>query len=309
MLQEGKGHVLNSGRHGIPGVDRTDHDGPVVGALSVADAGGAEIGHDGEVLPDLAGQAVLCKLLPQDRVGLSHSFQAVTGDGADTAHAEAWAREGLTVDHAVRQAQFAADNAHFILEEDAHRLDQFKVQVRGQTAGVVVGLDAGFAFQNVRPDGALRQQADAVQLPGFLGKDLNKLIADDLSLGLGIRNPGQLVQKTVNGIDIDQVGVHLIAENLDHLFRFPLAQQAVVDMDTGQLLSDRLDQQGGNNGRIHAAGESEKDLAVSDLRAQSGNLLIDKRFGKFGCGNPLHGFGSSEFSHFVPPISLFSRRL
>ena len=145
----GKGHVLDGGRHGIAGVDRTDHDRPVIAALSVTDAGRPEVGHDGEVLPDLPGQAVLCKFLAQDGVRLSDGLKAVTRDGPDAAYAETRAREGLTVDHPVRQAEFAADDADLVLEEDADRLDQFKVQIIRQSAGVVVRLDAALALQPV----------------------------------------------------------------------------------------------------------------------------------------------------------------
>ena len=152
MLQKGKGHLLDGGRHGIAGVDRTNHDRPVIAALPVTDAGRPEVGHDGEVLPDLSGQTVLCKFLAQDGVGLSDGLKPVPRDGPDTAYAKARAREGLTVDHPVRQAKFAADDADLVLEEDADRLDQFKVQIIRQSAGIVVRLDAAFALENIRPD-------------------------------------------------------------------------------------------------------------------------------------------------------------
>ena len=73
-------------------------------------------------------------------------LQAVAGDGAEAAHAQAGAGERLTVDHAVRQAQGLAAGADFVLEQHLQRLDQLKLQVLGQAADVVVDLTALTVF-------------------------------------------------------------------------------------------------------------------------------------------------------------------
>ena len=62
MLQQRKGHILDRGGHGVTGVDGADDDRPLVAALAILDAHGLEVRHDGEVLPHLAGQAVLVEL-------------------------------------------------------------------------------------------------------------------------------------------------------------------------------------------------------------------------------------------------------
>ncbi len=111
----------------------------------------------------------------------------------------------------------------------------------------MVSLD-GTALKDVGIDGALSQEADAVQLGGLLGEDIDELLADDLALLLRVGNAGQLVQEAVGGVYIDQVSLQLLAEDADDLFGLALAQQAVVDVNAYQLLADGLDQQGCDDG-------------------------------------------------------------
>ena len=169
----------------------------------------------------------------------------------------------------------------------------------------MVGLD-GAALQDVRVDGSLGQEFNPRQLPGFLLKDPDELCADDLPFGLRVGHPGQLVQETVHRVDIDQVGIHLVAEHLDHLFRFSLPQQAVVYMDAGELLTHRLDQQGGYHRRVHPAGQGQQDLFVPDLFLKCCHLFLNERFCQSGGGDPLHGFRALVVCHipFLPRIHI-----
>ena len=76
-----------------------------------------EVRHHGEILPDLLVQARLLKLVTQDGVGLAHGLQTVAGDRAQAAHAQTRSREGLTVNHGVRQSQLHAAGADLVLEQ------------------------------------------------------------------------------------------------------------------------------------------------------------------------------------------------
>ena len=113
----------NACGHGVGGVHRADDDRPELRALAVHDAGSADVGDDGEVLPDLRIHAGLCKLLAEDGVGLPHGGETVAGDRANAAHAETGAGDRLTPHHAVRQAERLADGADLVLEEVFRRLD------------------------------------------------------------------------------------------------------------------------------------------------------------------------------------------
>ena len=94
LLDEGEVQLGRLGGDGVHGVDGADDHGPVIGPLAVGDAGGLEVGDDGEILPDLLVQTVLGELLPQDGVGLPDGLQPVPGDGADAANAQAGSGAG-----------------------------------------------------------------------------------------------------------------------------------------------------------------------------------------------------------------------
>ncbi len=157
----------------------------------------------------------------------------------------------------------------------------------------MVCLDAGFALQDVRPDGALCQELDAVKLSCLVGKYVDELLADDVSLLLRIRNTCQLVEETVNRVYIDEVSVHLVAENLDDLLGLALAKEAMVYVNRNQLLADSFDQQGSNYRGINASGQCQQYLVVSDLLAKLFDLLINESLCESGSCNSFHVFGSS----------------
>ena len=170
-------------------------------------------------------------------------------------------------------------------------------------------LDALLAFENIGPDGALRQKLHAVHLARFFRENFNELSADNLALLFGVGHAGQLVQEAIRSVHINQVRVHLVAENLDHLFRFALAQQAVVDMHAEQLLADRLDQQRGHDGRIHAAGQRQQHFLVAHLRANVFNLLLNENARLLGGGNTGHIFRTVQNRHGYQLRSLKSKYL
>ena len=162
--------MLNSHFHDVGRIDRADDTGPVEGPLPIRDAGRFEIGNDSKILPDLSFQPVLCELFTEDRVRFTDSFQTVARDGSGAAHAKARTRERLTVDHIVRETKLFSDDTDFILKEDTDRLNELELQIFRKSARVMMRLDAGFAFQNVRPDGALRKELDPVKFPRLFRK-------------------------------------------------------------------------------------------------------------------------------------------
>ena len=161
-------------------------------------------------------------------------------------------------------------------------------------------LDAVLAFQNIRPNRTLRQELNAVQLPGLLSKDLDKLTADNFPLGLRVGNPCQLVKEPVHGVHINEVRVHLVAEHLDNLLRLSLAKQAMVHMNADQLLADGFNQQRRHYAGIHAAGQRQQYLLVPYLLPNLRHLGIDKCLSLLRRGNPGHVLRTVVKSHWNP---------
>ena len=166
-------------------------------------------------------------------------FQAIAGDGAQAAHAQARAREGLALDHVLGQSQLAADDAHLVLVQQLHGLHQVELQILRQAADVVVGLHAVLRFQNVGVDGALGEEINLVaHLAGLLLEHADELAADDLALGLGLVHVSQKVQEAVGGVHVHQVRVHLVLEHVDDLLGLALAHEPVVHVHAHEVLPD-----------------------------------------------------------------------
>ena len=139
-----------------------------VGAAVALDADGADVGeqHDRE-LPDVAVEAGAGELLAGDRVGLAQDVEPLAGDLADDPDAEARARERVPPDDLGGQAELLADQPDLVLEQGAQRLDQLELEVVGQPADVVVGLDVGGAgaaagLDHVGVERALHEERDLV---------------------------------------------------------------------------------------------------------------------------------------------------
>ena len=156
----------------------------------------------------------------------------------------------------------------------------------------MVGLDA-VGFQNVGVNGALSQEGDALQLLSFFSENVDELLADDLALLLRVGNAGQLVQKAIHSVHIDEVGVHLVLEHLDDLLGLALAEQTVVHVNADELLADGFDEQSGDYGAVHTAGEGQQDFLIADLLTQLRELLGDKALCQSGGGDTLHGCGTN----------------
>ena len=147
--------------------------------------------------------------------------------------------EGLTLNHVFGQVKLAVNNANLVLVQQLNGLAQLELQIFGQAANVVVGLNAVLRLQDVWIDGVLSQEANLVaNLASFFFEHADKLGADDLTLGFGLVHVNQLVQEAVGGVNVNKVGVHLVLENVDDLLAFALAHKAVVHMHADKLLVD-----------------------------------------------------------------------
>lgn len=156
-----------------------------------------------------------------------------------------------------------------------------------------MSLHAVLGLQDVGIDGALGEEADLIaNLAGLLLEHANELGADNLTLGLGILDVHELVQEAICGVNVNQVGIHLILEDVDDLLALALAHQAVVNMHANELLADGLDEQGRDNRTVDTTGKSQQDLFVADLLADCSDLLFDERLGKFGSGDTYHVVGT-----------------
>ena len=200
-----------------------------------------------------------------------------------------------------RQAELFADQPDLVLEQGAQRLDQLELEVVGQAADVVVGLDVGGArspagLHHVGVERALHQERDLhpgrggvaehVGLGGL--EDPDELAADHLALLLGVAHPDQRVEEALLGVDHVQVDAGGGDEVALDLLGLALAQQAVVDEDAGEPVADRALYDGRGDRRVDAAGEAaDRASVVADLLADPLDLLLDDV--DHGPGRPAAG--------------------
>ncbi|OPY12022.1 MAG: hypothetical protein A4E69_02474 [Syntrophus sp. PtaB.Bin138] len=170
----------------------------------------------------------------------------------------------------------------------------------------MVGLDHGAGaskgragFDDVRVEGPLGQ---IVHIPDFLClavEDLDKDPPDDLALPFRILDALQGGKKLGPGPDEPDVHAKMPFEQRKDLFRFPLAQQAVVDKDAGQLVSDGLVEKQRRDGRVHSAAQSQDDASVSHCGADLLHGIPDK--GGHGPAFPAAADEKEKvFQHLLP---------
>ena len=67
----------------------------------------------------------------------------------------------------------------------------------------------------------------------------------------------------------------------------------MVHVNADELLADGFDEQSGDYGAVHTAGEGQQDFLITDLLTQFCELLVDKALCQSGGGDALHGCGTN----------------
>ena len=268
-VQEVVGQAGPVGGHEVVRPDGPEGDGVIIRSPVAHDAHGAHIGEGGKILVGAVGELRGGHFLPEDGVGLPEKVQLGLRHLADDPDGKARTREGLAADEILGQPQLPAQLTDLVLEEHPQGLDDLpEVHVVGEAAHVVVALDDGgvaeAGLDDVGVDGALGQEVHLADLLGFLLKDPDELLADDLALVLRLRDAGQLPQEAGLGVHPDEVQVPL-GEGLFHLVALIKAHEAVVHKDAGELAAHGLREKRRGHGGIHAAGEGQEHPAIAHL--------------------------------------------
>ena len=112
--------------------------------------------------------------------------------------------------------------------------------------------------------------------PSLLGglEGADELAADDLTLRLGLGDAGQSGQETLGLVARNDANSHAARVVILDLLTLARTQQAMIDEEAGELVTDSLVHEGRGHGGVHAAGQGADDLRVADLLADLGNLLV-----------------------------------
>ena len=237
--ENGEGDFGNGGCYGVNGVDGADDDSPAHVALAVLDARGLHVGDGAEILPGCGVERA--DFLADYGVGLTDSLKAVTGDGACAAHTETGARERLTVNHAVGQAESLADRKRTAFGRNSRISSLADIRIDGQVDGTVFSDGKVVVGETARLSGNLL--CTTVDLWGKMDGDI--YVKDILSLKSS---------STVNGnIYVRKLQV-MHNRTVDHL-------QYKINSLTHKLKNDQM-----------------PDIPANRRKSACNDMMLDERF-------------------------------
>ena len=167
------------------------------------------------------------------------------------------------------------------------------------------------ALDDIRVDCPLCQIADfSLEFPCFSSENSRKFLSYNLSLGLGVGLADQAAIESLLGVDADKVQVKtaLRPEDSFHLVALIFSHEAVVHKDTVQLTADCPGEEGCSDRGIHASGEAQQNMPVSDFFAEFLNRALCKG------GHLPVTFAAADIhdkipEHFCPFLSMYYFRV
>ena len=293
------------GGHRVLRGDRAQHDRVGVRPLVTLHADRADRRQHGEALPQLAIEARATHLLEQHGVGHAEDLQPLLRDVSDDADRKTGARERMAPHHPLRQAELLTHAPHLVLEQEPQRLDELHAHVGREPADVVVGLDGrGHAdlparLDHVRVERSLHEEANVAELPRLLLEDADELLADDLPLLLRVGHAREPCEEALTRVHVHERDVEVPAERLHDLFGLVCTQQAMIDEDARELVTDRLVHEQRGDGRVDTARQTADHLLGADLGPDPVDLLLDH-----GCRRPrgrdAHDLVEEVLQHLLP---------
>ena len=284
------------GGHAVGGDHRPQGDGVFVASFVAHDAHRLHRQEYGTRLPDAVVQVVshlvgiggagqfarpVPESLDENVVCIAQDPEFLLRHLAQDSDPEARAGERMTADQLPFDAEGTTHPSHFVLEQGTQRFHDLQVHLLGKATHVVMRLDLAAravdadALDHVGIDGALGQPTGPLDLLRLGVEDLDEGGTDGLAFGLGIGDTLQLLQEQRPGMDADHVQPHLLI-GVEHLPKLILAQQAVIHEDTGQVVANRLVEQHGSHGAVHAARQAQDDLVVAQLLAKRRHGILHK---------------------------------
>src|SRR5438552_5150764 len=150
----------------------------------------------------------------------------------------------------------------------------------GQTADVVVRLDRlrgpfhRNRFNDVRIQSSLNEKIHGADLFRLLLEYANEFISDQLTFSLRIAHSSQHIEKALRSIYSPNIQMQVVLKHRKHFFEFVLSQQAGVDENTDQTVSDSLRNQCSGHRGIHTAADRTQGTPVTNLFSNEINGVL-----------------------------------
>ena len=271
LLEEAVLEWVPVGGHEVGGLDGSEGDDLLVGALVAHDTDGLDGQQAGEGLGDLVVEARVADLLDVDGVGVSGDGDLGLGDLTEDTDGETWAWEWVSPDELVGDAEQLTKVSDLVLEQLAEGLDELELHVVEQTADVVVGLDGlgwaleGDGLDDVWVQGTLEEELDLLAVlggdaGGLALEDVDEGVADDLALLLWVGDALEVAEELGAGVDDGEVDAEAVGEDLLDVGGLVESEDTVVDEDGVESVADGLGHELGGDGGVDTAGDGADDL-------------------------------------------------
>ena len=222
LLEQVVGQPSPVGGHRVVAGHGADRDHVAVGALVALHADRADVGQHAEATATARGTGRPCGSRP----GGSRRPRAATSSRSRVASpptiriASPGPGNGWRQTSRSGRPSSAPTAADLVLEQRPQRLDELELEVVGQAADVVVGLDrrragAAAGLDHVGVQRALDEEARRRRACRLLLEHADELGADHLALALGVGDARPARQEPVLGVDGDQRHLELVAEGGD----------------------------------------------------------------------------------------------
>ena len=117
-------------------------------------------------------------------------------------------------------------------------------------------------FDDIGIDRALGEEFTPVSLCASSSNTSTNIRTDDLALLFRIADACQGSEEALLGVDADHPHAQVFGESAHHLVALPQPQQAMVDENAHQLITNRSMQQGSDNRRVDTTGQPSKTLPL-----------------------------------------------
>src|SRR5688572_25491627 len=136
-------------------------------------------------------------------------------------------------------------------------------------------------FDDVRVERPLHEKARVLlggppRVLGRILEDIDERVADASSLLLGVADACERGEKSIAGVDGDQIDAEVRAKRSLDLIALVETKQSSIDEDAGELIADRAMHEGGSDRRVHTARESTDHARRPDLLSDLLNLTLDE---------------------------------
>ena len=84
----------------------------------------------------------------------------------------------------------------------------------------------------------MSEEVDAIEFASFFFEYTNEFAANDFTFLFGVNYAGELAEEAFSSVNINEVGVELVAEYFNDVFRFAFAHESMVNVNANEVVAN-----------------------------------------------------------------------